>query len=294
MLRSFSFFAVAALTLVTRAAHGQEAADKLPVRFVDRPLTLPQRVLAPEFGFALTHFEFDLLGGRIALNGVGLNLGVSYGIVDDFTVDITPFTLLVDTASGGTASQTTVYYGTFRLGGTYRFAKSAYAEIGGRLEFGATGANDTIHLSWGLPVVFRAPRILRIDTGVMFTALLPVGHNTGLIQPQNDIALAAIGPTVPLVPQVSPGIPFDLTVQIVDQFFAGFDTGFGIVSFRGPVDQSCFAPLGFHAGGTAVVGRSLLDIVGSFSFPLFLLGAEKPPFTNIWQVGLNVKAHIPL
>lgn len=46
---------------------------------------------------------------------------------------------------------------------------------------------------------------------------------------------------------------------------------------------------------TAAFDHKPIDFVGAFSFPFFLIGAAaKPPFTNIWQVGLTAKAHLPL
>ena len=66
----------AALTLgASQLAHAQDpstpnrapipepssSSEGLPVQYVERPLTLPEMTLAPEFGASLTHIEFGVL-----------------------------------------------------------------------------------------------------------------------------------------------------------------------------------------------------------------------------------------
>lgn len=263
---------------------------KLPVRYADRPLTLPKMTLAPEFSLPLVHVE----GAGLAFNGVGLNLGAAFGVIDDLTVDVTPLSLLIgrtDVAGLFGGSQTKAYYGTFRLGATYRFLHTEVADIGARAEFGATGANDVIHLTGSIPVLLRLAHVVRIDTGFAFSGLFPTKSGAKV-----DGAMGSVGTSPTVLSAVGKaGIPVDVTVQIVDAFFAGLDTGFGIGSFHGKVDQSCFMPLGFRVGGTIGGDKPVVDLTGNFGFPFFLLGADsKPPFTNIWQVGLDARAYFQL
>jgi hypothetical protein len=271
---------------------------ELPMRFVDRPLTLPKFVLAPHFLFDITHEE----AGDIALNAFGLTAGAAFGIFDDLEVYCDPLSLLIAREDagglfGGNATKT--YYGTFRLGATYRFVKANVAEVGARLEFGATGAIDLIHLTWGVPVILRAPHVLRFMTGLFFSGLFPTQQVVGVVGVSRDpdIAMAAVGESAPvfLLP-AGPGIPAILDFQIADPVFAGLDTGFGILSFRGDVASNCFMPLGWHIGGTIPSdGKPLVDLIGAFAFPLFLLGADgEPPATQLWTVGLSARAYIPL
>jgi hypothetical protein len=272
---------------------------KFPVRFVDRPLTLPKFMLSPKFLFDITHEE----AFGVAANGFGLTLGASFGILDDLEVYLDPLSLLIlrteiDTPFGG-INDTKVYYGTFRLGATYRFVKTEIADVGARLEFGASGAADLIHLTWGVPVVLRFAHLIRLTTGLFFSGLFPTNNSTVTgISRDPDIAMAAVSDAAPvLLLPAGPGIPVTADIQILEPLFAGIDTGFGILSFRGRVDQNCFMPLGFHIGGTIPTEnkKPLVDLVGAFSFPVFLVGADgSPPFTNIWTVGLNARAYFQL
>ena len=267
-----------------------EGSEKFPVPFVERPLTLPKMMLAPQFQIGLTHAEL----GNFAFNGVGLNVGAAFGVIDDLTVDIVPLTLLIGRTDAGGFSDTKAYYGTFRLGATYRFFHADVVDIGGRVEFGATGFDDTIHLTAMIPVLLRFGKIVRIDTGLAISGLFPTkgGDANG--------ALGTVGSVVPTVPGAGPGIPIDVTFQIVDPFFVGFDTGFGIASFNdtalGGLDKSCFMPLGLHAGATIPGDKGpIADITGSFSFPLFLLGADRnPPTSEVWQLGIDARAYFQL
>lgn len=267
-------------------------AAPLPVPWVERPLTLPEMTLSPEFTLPITHLELE----GVALNAFGLNLGAGFGITDDFMVDLTPLTMLIARADvdlgGGTVSDTEVYYGTFRAGATYRFVATEAADIGGRFEFGATGATESMHLTAGLPVLLRLEKVVRIDTGVFWSLRLPT--NGASVDAMLGTVGGGINPN--LFVGAAAGIPVSLTVQIAEPFFAGLDTGFGIGSFRGDVDNSTFMPLGIHVGGTIAQDRSpLVDLSAGFSFPLFLLGVDaSPPTTEIWQVGLAARAYIPI
>jgi hypothetical protein len=238
--------------------------------------------LAPQFGVGLTHVE---LGGLGAANFINLDAGASFGILDDLTVYATPLTMLIGVANGDSR----VWYGTFRLGAIYRFLSTDVVDIGGQFEFGATGANDTIHLTGKLPVLLRLADVVRIDTGLALSGYFPINGDAG-----GGVVSVGTGATV-LGGPTGAGIPVSASFQVAEPFFLGLDTGFGIASFEEAGD-SMFMPLGAHAGGTIASGdRPLVDLVGRFNFPAFLLSADPdPPLTEIWQVGLDARAYIDL
>jgi hypothetical protein len=294
---SLAFATLAALLLLAPRPARADAAGggPLPVRYVERPLTLPRGTLAPQFSVGDLHFEQTAYRTTVAVNAIGLDLGAAYGVSDDLSVDITPLTLLIGRSDVGSFGDTKVYYGTFRLGATYRFLHDAIADVGGRFEFGATGANDVIHLTGGVPVALRLGGLLRVDTGAYFTGLFPTKGASV------DGAVAATGVGLPTVGAATGalggtgGVPVSVSAQIVDAFWAGLDTGFGIASFRGSIDKNCFMPLGLHAGYTIGDKTPIADVVGAFAFPAFLLGADSsPPTTRLWSIGATVRAYLPL
>ena len=283
-----SLFVTATAALADPARAGDVA---MPLRYVERPLTLPKDTLAPQLSIGELHFQQSFGRTSIAANAIGLDLGVAYGLTDDLTLDLTPLTMLIVRTDSGSFNDTTTYYGTFRLGGTYRFFHSEMADVGGRFEFGATGASHALHLSGGVPVQLRFGQLVRVDTGAFLTAFFPTKGGSV------DAAVAYPGLSLPLPGTVGglAGVPVNASVQVVDAVYAGVDTGFGIASFRGQVDRNCFMPLGFHAGYTLGGAAPVADVALGFSFPFFLLGADSgPPMTRYWQVGLGVRAYLPI
>lgn len=302
--RAASLFAALALSVFPASEALAQRKGDLPVRWVDRPLTLPKKILSPEFHVGLTHYELQNVAG-FAINAVPIDLGVSYGVTDDVTIYVQPTTLLIGrtdtTVLGFSTHNTEVYYGTFRLGGDFRFFHNELVEVGGKAEFGAVGSLDLLHLTGGVPLVLHAGHVVRFETGFYVSGYFPVKRGYGLFNTGNDPdgGLATVGSAVPrtsLVP--APGIPLKLSVQVADPFFLGLDTGFGFASFTAPgsADNPTFAPLGFHVGGTIESKKKpLVDIVGNFQFPTFLLGADdEPPVTQLWELGLTVDLFVGL
>jgi hypothetical protein len=254
--------------------------SELPVPYVERPLTLPEMTLAPHVAAGFTRFD----AGFGALNLINLDAGASFGILDDLTVYAQPLSMLIGAGDGGSR----VWYGTFRLGAIYRFLSTDVVDIGGQFEFGATGVSDTIHLTGKLPVLLRLADVVRIDTGLAISGYFPIDGDAG----GGIVAVGSGGQ--PLGP-TGAGIPVSASFQLADPFFLGLDTGFGIASFEFP-DDTLFMPLGAHVGGTIASGdRPLVDLVGRFNFPTFLLSSDpEPPATEVWQVGLDARAYIDL
>lgn len=261
--------------------------DGLPVPYVERPLTLPEMMLAPEFGASLSHLEFAFFGGSIAVNAINLGAGASFGIIDDLTAYVVPLVMTIGTSPG---SDPQVYYGTFRLGAIYRFFKSEVADIGAQAEFGATGVNDVIHLTARLPILLRLADVVRIDTGLAISGFFPVngGDPAGGIASMSNHFPSPIG-------LAGAGVPVDVAFQVAEPVFLGLNTGIGLADFE-TAEDTFFSPLGLFVGGTVPAADGpLMDLRGSFSFPYFLVsGDPEPPFTNLWQVGLDARAYIDL
>jgi hypothetical protein len=214
-MRKLTVAAIAlAICSTTGSAWADDEATKLPVRYVDRPLTLPKLVLSPALGSSLGH------GDELAVNTVGLDLGAAIGLTDDLSVDVTPLTMRIVRTDFGGAPQTEVAYGTLRLGATYRFFHAAPVDLGARVEAGLTDSIETddflFHLTGQVPVRLRLGHVVRIDTGVAIT---------GLFTTSGGDPDAAMATWAGLPFGIGPGIPVLVAFQIVDPLFVGLDTG---------------------------------------------------------------------
>jgi hypothetical protein len=287
-------FMAASASTVSALAGEPSPHEALPVRYVDRGLTLPALTLSPSFDVGVTHSEI----GSFTLNQVPVDLGASLGVVDDLQVDLVPATLQIVRADVGGASDTKVFYGTFKLGATYRFFDSDVVELGGRFEFGATGLDDTVHMTASVPVRIHAGNVVRIDTGLALSMIIPTKGGSV------DGGLVGAGHPSPLYALMGPGIPFDVTFQLGDHAFVGLDLGFGLASFSGEanpdgstsVDRSAFGSLGAHLGGTISDGaeRPVADIAGVFDFPAFVFAEDRPPLQQVWYAGLDTRLYFQL
>lgn len=273
---------VFALGFVTRAA----VADDLPVPYASRPLTLPARMISPQLSGSLLHEEgLGLLGGT---NIVGLNLGASYGVIDDLTVYATPLTMSVVTS---TRTDPIPYYGTLRVGGIYRFVHTEDVDVGVQLELGGAGKFFFFHATAAVPVLFRIGHVVRIDTGVAFTMLFPTTRSRRV-----DGALASAGEGFDYPTSVA-GFPIGVAIQPIDPIFFGVRTGLGIASLRGNVANTIYVPLGVFFGGTICsnTNHPIADITARFDFPFFLYGgAYDLPVTQAWTTGLDARLYFQL
>lgn len=263
-------------------------ADDLPVPYTSRPLTLPARMISPAFSASLLHVEG--FGNFGADNRVGLNLGASYGITDNLTVHATPLTMSIVTSTRANEADA-VYYGTLRVGGIFRFLHTEDVDIGVQLELGGAGKFLAFFATAGIPVLFRVGHVVRIDTGLMFTMSFPTTSSGRL-----DGALAGVSSDISGT-TTQAGVPISLAIQPIDPIFFGLRTGFGIGSFRGNVANTVFVPLGAFFGGTIASSgnRPIVDVTGSFSFPVFLLGnVAELPVTQAWVVGLDARFYFQL
>jgi len=257
-------------------APDQAQGMKQPVAYVERPLTLPKMTLSPELDLAITHLD---LGGFLGTATVFfVELGAAFGITDDFMVEAHPL--------GIEAGDVDTDYTRFEVGATYRFLKGP-VEIGGRFRFQVDNAG-TLVFNPGLPVRIHGGEIVRIDTGVNFSGVVPTKKDT-------DSQAALLGIGTDLLLSAEAGIPVNVAFQIVKPVFVGLSTGYGIVAFSQAGDTS-FMPLGFFAGGTVPGDQGpLLDIGASFGFPYFLLGGSNSnPNTEIWSIGLTGRGFLYL
>jgi hypothetical protein len=258
--------------------------DAYPLAYTSRPLTLPKGMLAPEVSANLAHVDNVFLVG--AVNVVGLTAGATYGVIDNLNVYATPLTMSIVTS---TRTDPTVYYGTLRLGAVYRFLHTEVADIGAQIEVGGGATFNTLFATAKLPVLLRLGHIVRIDTGLAFTGLFPTDGRPV------DAALSSAA-DAPLGYGARAGIPVTVSVQATDHFYLGVDTGFGIGSFRGrDVSHAAYMPLGAFVGGTLGGTTPIVDITGSFSWPLFLLGgATELPISAFWVASLNARFYLQL
>jgi len=253
----------------------------LPYAHVDRPMTLPEFYLAPSLGFANLHLE----SGGFSANSVIIAAGARFGITDDFEVEATPLSLRFgDIGNDG--------YSHFMAGATYRILKGD-VEVGGRLRF-ALNTSPDVFINPSLPIRIHAGEIVRLDTGVNFSLVLPDGGDA-------TPALAGIGGIAStsggfFFAGIEPGVPLNVDFQIVEPFWMGLGTGFGM--FDMTEGESVFVPLGLRAGGTIPGGKGepLVDIDGGFSFPLFFTNAPRVdnPATEVWQFGVTGTVFLPL
>jgi hypothetical protein len=248
------------------------AGGGLPVAYVQRPLTLPEMTLAPEGSFVGTHVDF----GAGSLNAFFITAGASFGITDDIMVEAIPLSVVFGDPEFD--------YAYFMGGATARFLEGDF-EMGGRFRFIITNAAD-LGFNLGVPMRLHAD-IVRLDTGVHTFISVPTGGGdpaVGLTDFNKNF----------FVPD--PGIPAKLSVQIIEQFWAGLGTGFGILDF-GEAGDTIFVPLQINAGGTIPTdeGRPLVDIEGGFSFPTFVnSGAPDTIVTEIWQFGVIGTGYLDL
>lgn len=272
------------LTLVALSLASSSAlADDLPLPYTSRPLTLPARMISPEFSSSLVHLQDFLVEG--GSNALGLNLGASYGIVDELTVYAHPLTMSIDTS---TRADPVVRYGGLRLGGVVRFLHTDTVDVGAQLELGVVGDFRTLYVTSAIPVLFRLGHVVRVDTGVAFTLVFPTTSGGQVVG-----ALATVGPG----PLASAGVPIVLSLQAGDWVFVGVSTGFGIASLsERRISDWTFSPLGIFVGGTITTNKQpLADLTASFSFPFFLLGgAGDLPVTQAWMAGVKARFYFQL
>ena len=267
------------LTFAAEAA-AQEGGGGLPVRYNERPLTLPERTLRIDGHFPTMKFGF-LPGNDVFF---GFFAGAAYGILDDLEVfgTVIPVTFTPDK----------VRFQDVVLGATYRFFHNDVVEIGvgGRFQI-PVDDNRYFIFNPRLPILIHAGDIVRIDTGVNLAVAAHTGGGDALV------GLFGPGKWAPLPFMIDPGLPGKFSFQVIDQLYIAANTGFGALN-TGTFSNDGFVwvPLGWEVGGTIPKDNEpLVDIRGGFEFPYFLASsANENPVSQIWIFHVGGSFYLPL
>lgn len=252
----------------------------IPLRTTLRQLVLPHGALAPSVTMLYDHpSDYTLQVPNLALS---LAIGAGRNIDLDLS-----FTAPLD---GALQSRFTF---TFKAIGTDT------VQVGLRPELGVLalkGADDEYAMALrpgvSVPVLFNLGNMFRIETGFSLQSFLPTDGET---KAYAGFVTRSIDPGVE-----GPGVPFGFTFQPVEFLYLGVDSGVGLLAVRSHQSASelvggFFMPLGFRLGGTIPLDRRpLIDVIGNFAFPYLAIGAEDPPTTRLWQLGLTARAFAAL
>lgn len=239
------------------------------IRYVQRDLVMPEMTLTPFADLRIINYDGFITGTEYTQN-----MGARFVPLENLEIHFNPMSFYAGDASG---------YGTVQLGAVYRFVNEDVIEIGGALSLpvGQTGPIDFIGIQAGLPVRIHGGDFFRLDTGFFFSALFDTS-----VAPNARFSLAQMDDT--MWPNADPMLPVEMSFQIIDELFAGFDTGVGILDVADAGDR-VFVPLGMRFGGTVPMdGRPFVDLTTGFRWPAFLStfgpDAAEPGFIEIQLV----------
>jgi hypothetical protein len=229
-----------------------------PVTNAQRPVTLSAGLLRIDVGLGLARFCLGTICSDVA---VALGVGAGYGITEDFEIGATVLPLLLTPE---------FEYGDPSIYAQYRVARGD-VEVAIRADIFIPVQGD-FRAIVGAPIWFRASPMFVLRTGAFVT-----------FADSEDLAVGFAVPVLALF-------------NLAETFWLGLDTGFSFnVTDPGPGDTFAI-PLGVQLGYTVPGnnGAPLLDIVGSFGFPLFLLpgSAGDVVFTDYWTASLGVRIYI--
>jgi hypothetical protein len=256
---------------------------RLPVAYVERPLTNSAGILTPELDLDISRYGVNGIGG-LGLGGTqaigSMGLGSGYAITDDFSVRAILFDLQFNDNFGLDVGE---------LGATYRLLRGDF-ELGVALDWvyqahvGIAGQD----ILPALPMHAHFGRAVRLD----ITPTLPIS-TAGVYIP----GLGGYGggkATVGL------SVPLQLLIQPVDQFHFGVGTGLSFTfnpSSVAPgldVGDTFYIPLNFEAG-VSIPGPHgpVLDMTPFFSLPTLFVpgidtrGGASAVQSGIWQAGVK-------
>jgi hypothetical protein len=247
---------------------------RLPVAFVERGLTLPKMILAPEVDFGVGR-----LGGGTIVNLTALG---QFSITDDLTVRATVVPLQLSP---------TLYYGNVdnpgpTVGATYRFLRGD-VEVGVSADLGITAYEATgFYFDPGLPVHIHFGSRVRLDTGAFLPVQTIPGARTGLGPAPGNTTLFEVN------------VPVRVAVQILEPVHVGAMTGFR-AAFNPPAGNfgdTIGIPLGVFAG-YAIAGAKgpIVDIDPFFSWFQFLSGTPRNTVdASDFEVGVAVTGYLYL
>ncbi len=244
-------------------------AIRLPVREVDRPLTLPRHVLSIDVTPYGGHGSYDGYGG--------LSLGATFGITDDVEVwasfvdlELAPSPFPYYSAAGVTAR---LVRGTFELGLTGSAAFEMQAVYGAGLTFEVPMA---VHLG------SRAKLLVTPDVFVNIPFTSRESMSPGALLMVKTTGGAALG--------------LGLVGQVVDRLSLGANTGITVSDFS-DLTRGVAVPLGFSVHGTLAGEKGpSADLGPYFSWPALLqLGSsDRPSNPGVYQVGVALRGFVYL
>jgi hypothetical protein len=212
----------------TDAKARTKRADRQPIPYVERHITLSYMTLAPDIGISL-------FGGGSGNPNVWLSSGLRWGIIDQIEVEATPHSFRFAPNAG---------YAEPSVGATFAFFRLD-VEMAGRLRFFipidsssrvVSPPSDPI-LEASLPFIFHLGHLAKIDTGINVSMDFKSPISAGLTERLPS----------PLVEE--PGIPLKLVFNPVPAFWLGFSTGYECARFDQAAETS-FIPVGLQAGIT--------------------------------------------
>ena len=265
-----------------RRASAEEATAegvRLPVSYVERGLTLPRMILAPEVdvGEIPTNFPRNA-------NLVNLTALAQFSILDDLTLRATVLPLQLGPDSSNNYGNMDAPGPT--VGATYRFLRGD-VEMGASVDVGLTTYNAFgIYFDPGLPVHVHFCTRARLDTGT-YLPVQAVRKYSGTI----DVSYGS-------VTEGGVAVPLRFAVDIVEPLHVGVSTGFQIAFDppAGSIGDSIGIPLGIF-GGYAIAGAKgpIVDIDPFFTWFQFLSGIPNSGVdAKDFEIGVAVTGYLYL
>jgi hypothetical protein len=281
------------------AAGSAAAEEGYPVSFVERPLTLPRFVLAPEGELDINRAGYAVGSAAAIAPGpfvvAGIQLGASFGITDSFEIGAVVLPIQFNSPAGyggiftgeeGTIAQPTIY-------ATFRFLHLNLADIGARLRVAflvpqaGVGAGALVEPS--VPLLVHLGKVARLDAELGIP--ISVAGSTTVVTLTGTTAVAT---------KVSVGvdIPVRFALDITEHVHLGLNSGV-IVDDFGDAANTARIPLGIFGGYAIGEHRPILDIDPFFGFPFLIAPGVDGPGTSkfnpsFFATGVNLRGYLYL
>ena len=267
----------AALSLSAAAASAGES--EYPLSYVERPLTLPRFVLAPELNLTIERGLSESCVGFTQGSPICVNVeaGAAFGITKDLEVGATVLSFRSQPGLG-------FGYSEPQIRGTYRFLSGQF-ELGVQLRatfFVNYGAG--VFLQPSVPMLLHLGKVARLDLNPGLDFALRGGClGNGCAGTGGN----AIGFELP--------VRFD--IDIIEPLHVGANTGIFINDF-GHAKESAAIPLGVFAGYAIGGKKPIVDIDPYFQWRTFVtpgggINGDKINPGN-FQVGVEARLYLYL